>query len=166
MTKACLLCPNDWRFSYAWSVSRIHGKYNMDLKKLIEEASSEDEVPAHIREDVFEGFIYKDDTLAIFTDVDKDSPTHLLIVPIEHLEDLYILGRPDLLMASMCAAEQLVEISEVPEAYISISSKKDGTSYVPHSHIHVQSQSIMGVENMELPHEFYKRSKYYKEIRL
>ena len=162
---SCLVCPNDWRFPYAWSLSRIHGKYKMDLKKIIEDANSDEDIPEDIRKDVFEGFIYKDETIAIFTDVDKDSPTHLLIVPTEHVEDLYILSRPDLLMVAMCAAEQLVEMSGVDEAYISISSKRSGTSYVPHSHIHVQSSSIMGVETMDIPHEFYKRSKYYKELK-
>lgn len=159
--KECNLCPSSWRFAYSWSIANKYGKYDKEKQDVLWAVEDPYLLPPDLKELTFPGFLYKDDMISIFSDVDKDTPTHLLIFPIKHVEDLYILSHTDILKAALCAAEQLVERSGVAEAYISISAKKDGTSYVPHSHIHVQSQSVMNLDLLDLPPYFYTQSKYY-----
>lgn len=142
-----------------WSAGKTYGKGDLVKRSIIAKAESLLEVPKYLQQNVFPGFIYKDEHIAIFPDISQDAPTHWLILPIEHIDDLHILQRPELLHIVYCAAEQIVELSGAEEAYISISTKKDGTSYFPHTHMHVQSQKV--IENLALEPYFYRKSKYY-----
>ena len=156
----CEFCPNNWRFPYAWSAGLRYGKGDYERRALVARARSLSDIPADLQQNVFPGFIYKDEQIAIFADIDNDAPTHWLILPIEHIDDLHILQRPELLHIVYCAAEQIVELSGAEEAYISISTKKDGTSYFPHTHMQVQSQTL--ITNLALEPYFYRKSKYFK----
>jgi diadenosine tetraphosphate (Ap4A) HIT family hydrolase len=162
----CALCPTNWRFKYSYYTALEYGKYDTVFLPNIYSAQSENDIPQQIRlkfSNQKVDFLYMDDEIAIFQDVDQDSVTHLLIFPVKHIDRLYILHSPELLKNIMCAANMVIELAKLPEAYMSISTKIGNTDYIPHFHMHIQSRDAIdyqGLKNLLYP-GFYKDSKYF-----
>ena len=161
---SCALCPDDWRFSYATLTAQEYGKDDNNLLQKVYDAKNEDEMPPIILEK-FKGrdygFIYKDEYMAIFYDVQQDMATHLLMLPINHIERFDILKYPDILMRMYCAGNSIVNLAGFQECYISVSSKQ--LDYVPHFHMHVQSKNestFEGLKKLLYPY-FYEDSEFF-----
>lgn len=162
----CGLCPKSWKFGYSYYTALEYGKYDEIYLPQIYQATSEDQIPSDIKLK-FKGrvvdFLYMDDDIAIFQDVDLDSVTHLLIFPVKHVDRLFILREPDLLKSMICASNMIIELAKLKEAYMSVSTKIGETDYIPHFHMHVQSRDAIDYENLKnlLYPGFYKDSIYY-----
>ena len=163
---SCALCPNDWKFSYANLAAQEYGRYNKNILQKVYDAQEESDLPKIILKQ-FQGqdygFVYKDEYLAMFYDVHQDQPTHLLVLPVEHIEKLHILKYPHILMRMYCAANMVVELCNLAEVYIAVSSKKANTDYIPHFHMHVQSRSSTTFEQLKntLYDKFYEDSEFF-----
>lgn len=162
----CGLCPKSWKFAYSYYTALEYGKYDEVFLPQIYQATSIDDIPSDIRLKFNNrpvDFLYMDDTLAIFQDVDMDSNTHLLLFPIKHIDRLDILKYPVILNSMICAANMVVELAGLAEAYISISTKKDNTDYIPHFHMHIQSRDFIDYENLKnlLYPQFYLDSEFF-----
>jgi diadenosine tetraphosphate (Ap4A) HIT family hydrolase len=161
---SCALCPNDWRFSYSNLTAQEYGRYNENVLQKVYDAKQESDIPSVILKK-FKGrdygFVYKDEYLAIFHDVYQDMATHLLILPVDHIERFDILKYPDILMRMYCAANRIVELADFEECYIAVSNKK--TDYIPHFHMHVQSRSYAESEKLNslLYPKFYEDSEFF-----
>ena len=170
---SCALCPNDWRFDYAKNIAKEVGKHNQTYMPLVYNAETPDDIPEWLVSK-FKGikweFAYIDEHIAIFDDVERDSKTHLLGVPVEHIHRLEILKRPDLLTKIMCASNMIVELLYLDEAYVDVSSinistKSKEYEYMYHFHAHVQSRKEITVAELreKLYPYFYKDSEFYVE---
>jgi diadenosine tetraphosphate (Ap4A) HIT family hydrolase len=158
----CYLCPTDWRFKYAYGIAKRRGKADPDIET-IKSLIHFDELPEHLKKEDFpdDYLIYIDETLAITYEVEADMPLHLLILPIDHIENFDILNYPKVLSSMLLAGQYIVKNSStLNEAYISISAKKEEYqgSYFRHFHLHLQSRDVIDREELIslLTPEFYK----------
>jgi diadenosine tetraphosphate (Ap4A) HIT family hydrolase len=155
------MCPTDWRFRYAHGVARRRGKADPDIE-LIKSLTDSHELPERLKNEDFSDsfFVYIDETLAITYDAEADMPLHLLILPVNHIENFDILNYPDTLTSMLLAGRYLVKKSStLKEAYLSISAKKEDYqgSYFRHFHLHLQSQDTIDKTELLslLTHKFY-----------
>lgn len=154
---SCVNCPTNWRFWYinhaVWKYGKT-GVYYTDLYREIELANSPDELPRDILYD-FEGksynnFIYIDESIAIIESVsvkEDNDMFHVLIFPIEHIEGLSIFDYPDLMVKIYSAADRLAELAGFEDASYGISTKMVD-DYMPHTHLHVQSQEPLAWDKL------------------
>lgn len=147
------MCPTDWRFKYAHGVAKRRGKADPDIE-LLKRLTNPYELPERLKDEVFpeNPFVYIDDKLAITYDAEADMPLHLLILPVEHIENFDILNYPEVLSSMLLAGQYLVKHSStLKEAYLSISAKKENYqgTYFRHFHIHFQSQDTLDEEELK-----------------
>lgn len=143
----CYMCPTDWRFKYSHGIGMRRGKSDPDIE-LLKSLTNLDDLPDRLKHEEFPEnyFIYIDESLAIAYDAEADMPLHLLIIPINHIENFDILNYPEVLNSMMLAGQHIVKNSStLKEAYLSISAKKEDYqgSYFRHFHIHLQSRDTL-----------------------
>jgi diadenosine tetraphosphate (Ap4A) HIT family hydrolase len=145
------MCPTDWRFKYSHGIAKRRGKADPDIK-LLKSLTHFYELPERLKNEEFlNDFIYIDDILAITYDAEADMPLHLLILPVDHIENFDILNYPKVLSHMLLAGQYIVKNSStLNEAYISISSKKEEYqgSYFKHFHVHLQSQDTIDKDEL------------------
>jgi diadenosine tetraphosphate (Ap4A) HIT family hydrolase len=146
------MCPTDWRFKYAHGIAKQRGKADPDIE-LLKRLTDPYELPERLKNEHFpdDSFIYIDETLAITYDAEADMPLHLLILPVDHIENFDILNYPEVLNDMLLAGQHLVKKSStLKEAYLSISAKKEKYqgSYFRHFHIHLQSRDTLDKEEL------------------
>lgn len=158
----CYLCPTDWRFKYAHGIAKRRGKADPDIE-LLKSLTHSYELPEHLKNEDFpdDYFVYIDDKIAIAYDAEADMPLHLLILPVDHIENFDILSRPDVLNSMLLAGKFIVkQSSTLKEAYLAISAKKEEYqgSYFRHFHLHLQSRDVIDREELIslLTPEFYR----------
>lgn len=146
------MCPKDWRFKYSHGIAKRRGKADPDIE-LLKSLTHFYELPERLKNEEFpdDFFLYIDDKIAIAYDAEADMPLHLLILPVNHIENFDILNFPGILNDMLLAGRYLVnQSSTLKEAYLSISAKKDEYqgSYFRHFHIHLQSQDTLDKEEL------------------
>ncbi len=86
-------------------------------------------------------FVYKDDEILAFRDINPIAPTHILIVPKRHVGSLLDLTDGDLpMMARMVKiANELARKEGIAEKgyRLVINTGKEGTQLVQHLHLHL-----------------------------
>jgi histidine triad (HIT) family protein len=86
-------------------------------------------------------FVYKDDEILAFRDIQPIAPTHILIIPKKHITSLVDLGESDLpLTAKMVkVAKDLARKEGIAEKgyRLVINTGKEGTQIVQHLHLHL-----------------------------
>jgi histidine triad (HIT) family protein len=86
-------------------------------------------------------FVYKDDEILAFRDIQPIAPTHILIIPKKHITSLVELGDADLpLTAKMVkVANELARKEGIAEKgyRLVINTGKEGTQIVQHLHLHL-----------------------------
>ena len=86
-------------------------------------------------------FVYRDDEIVAFNDINPLAPTHVLIIPKRHITALSDIGQADapllarlVLVANQIAGER--GISETGYRLV-INSGVEGGQVVPHLHLHL-----------------------------
>lgn len=148
----CYMCPNDWRFKYSIGIAKRRGKADPDIE-LLKTLTHFDDLPERLKNEEFPDnpFLYIDDKIAIAYDAEADMPLHLLILPVDHIENFDILSQPDVLNSMLLAGQFIVkQSSTLKEAYLSISAKKEEYqgSYFRHFHIHLQSRDTLDAKEL------------------
>ncbi len=91
------------------------------------------EIPADI--------LYQDEAVIAFRDINPQAPTHVLIIPRQHIPSLaHLSGNESLLLGNMVRiANQLAEREGVAESgyRLVINCGKQGGQLVPHLHLHL-----------------------------
>jgi len=86
-------------------------------------------------------FIYQDESIVAFRDINPISPTHIIIIPREHIPSLADLSEEQTpLMGHMVKiANQLAREEGVAEKgyRLSVNSGPEGGQVVPHLHLHL-----------------------------
>ena len=93
--------------------------------------------------------VYQDDIAFAFTDLNPQAPTHLLIVPREHIASLNDAGleKRELLGHLMWVAADIAEKHGMAKGYrVVVNTGEDGGQTVEHLHLH-----LMGGRSMTWP---------------
>ena len=86
-------------------------------------------------------FLYKDNELVAFRDINPIAPTHILIVPIKHISSLLEITDTDLPMIGhmVKVGNDLAKRENIAERgyRLVINCGKEGTQLVQHLHMHL-----------------------------
>lgn len=95
-------------------------------------------------------YVFEDDKIAAFKDLDPQAPVHILIVPKKHIESLEKTsdGDSELLGHMMLKIKEIAKKAGISESgyRVVINTGKDGGQTVGHLHIH-----LLGKRKMEWP---------------
>lgn len=83
---------------------------------------------------------YEDGAVVAFHDVNPQAPTHVLVVPRRHVQDVGALtdGDGDLLAALFAAVRRVADAEELRSGYRVVSNVgPDAGQSVPHLHLHL-----------------------------
>jgi histidine triad (HIT) family protein len=83
--------------------------------------------------------VKRNERLVAFRDINPQAPTHLLVIPTEHVATLDAAGDPGLLGDMLLFAAQLAREAGIaaPGYRVVVNTNADGGQTVPHLHLHV-----------------------------
>ncbi len=86
-------------------------------------------------------FLYEDDTLVVFRDINPAAPVHLLIVPKKHIRSVNDLTGDDLKILSelIMAGKKMAEVENVSKSGYKLlfNVEKGGGQVIFHLHLHL-----------------------------
>lgn len=98
--------------------------------------------------------LYQDDSVTAFRDLRPQAPTHILIVPNEHVVSMQRLcdSRNSLLASMVATAQRLAEAEGIAEGgyRLVINTGRDAGQVIDHMHLHLLGGKPMRMENMAL----------------
>jgi len=93
-------------------------------------------------------FVYRDNEIAAFRDINPVAPTHILILPVQHIESVQNLRSEDegLVGRMILRAKALAEQEGISERgyRLVINAGPDGGQVVPHLHMHLIGGRSLG----------------------
>ncbi len=92
--------------------------------------------------------VYQNEHVTAFRDINPIAPTHVLIIPNEHVESTETLREPDIAAALMLAPREVAAVEGLGESGYRLISNTgpDGRQEVMHLHIH-----LIGGRRMKYP---------------
>lgn len=83
--------------------------------------------------------VYRTPTLVAIRDINPQAPTHILVIPMEHVETLGDTEDGEFLGSLMVAAAEVArrERLDVRGYRVVVNNKADSGQTVPHLHVHV-----------------------------
>jgi len=94
-----------------------------------------------INKDIPSDFLYEDDTLVVFKDINPAAPVHLLIVPKKHIRSVNDLTGDDLAIVGslfMAAKQMAIEQGVDQSGYkLLFNVEKGGGQMIFHLHLHL-----------------------------
>ena len=83
--------------------------------------------------------VYQNERVTAFRDINAIAPTHVLIVPNEHVESTEALTDPDIAAALMLAPREVAAVEGLGESGYRLicNTGRDGRQEVLHLHIHL-----------------------------
>ena len=99
-----------------------------------------------VRKEIPATEVYRTPSLIAVRDIGPQAPTHLLVIPTEHVESLNAAGDGALLGELLLAARDLARMERVDGSgyRLVINTNADGGQSVPHLHVHVLGGRAMG----------------------
>lgn len=89
--------------------------------------------------------VFEDDTLLAFRDIQPQAPTHVLVIPRQHVDSLWELEDPTLAGRLLDAAARIAREAGLDEGWRLIANTRDhGGQEVPHLHLHVLGGRPLG----------------------
>jgi histidine triad (HIT) family protein len=92
-----------------------------------------------VRGDIKGDVVYQTPSLLAIRDINPQAPTHVLVLPTEHIESLNEAGDPSALGDLLLAAREVArrERIDVRGYRVVINNKAESGQTVPHLHLHV-----------------------------
>ncbi len=90
-------------------------------------------------------FIYENEDLVVFKDINPKADTHLLVVPRLHVESLNELDDEKLLASLLSGVKNVTKKLGIKSYKTVINTGREAGQEVFHLHIHVLSGNIKGV---------------------
>ena len=82
--------------------------------------------------------VYENDTILAFRDINPKAPTHILVIPKQHVETLDGLDDPGLAGELLLAVKRVAELIGLDNGYrVVINCKAEGGQEVYHLHLHL-----------------------------
>ena len=91
-------------------------------------------------------FVYKDETIFVIRDLSPQAPTHLLVIPVRHIESAADVNDPEIWSSIMGrAVETARRLSLDKEGFrMVINTGAQSGQTVPHIHLHMLSGRSFG----------------------
>ena len=92
--------------------------------------------------------VYEDEFVYAFRDIDPQAPTHVLIVPKEHMQDMMDPRAPQAIAHMTEAVQAIVRSENLEQAGFRavLNTGEDGGQSVPHLHMH-----LLGGRSLQWP---------------
>ncbi len=84
-------------------------------------------------------FIYENEKLVAFNDINPQAPTHILFVPKEHIESLNELNNTILIKEIYDAIKTVAKEKEISDYRVVLNTGKNAGQEVMHIHFHMLS---------------------------
>ncbi len=86
--------------------------------------------------------MYEDDSFMAIKDIRPEAPTHILVLPKQHVEKLTDMDPGSAIFGTFFAVSvKIVKLLGVEKACkFAVNNGKDAGQIVPHAHIHILSQ--------------------------
>ena len=97
--------------------------------------------------------VYEDETVYAFRDINPQAPTHILVIPKEHLESVDVLhaGNAGHALECLLAIPRIAKAEGLQNGYRVVSNVgEDGGQSVKHLHFHILGGKKLG-ESMNCP---------------
>jgi histidine triad (HIT) family protein len=92
-------------------------------------------------------FVYRDDQVAVFADINPKAPVHLLIVPVKHYTGIADVAEHDgaVLATMLRVAHRVAQERGLDQGYrLIINEGAHGGKVVPHLHLHLLGGKDLG----------------------
>jgi histidine triad (HIT) family protein len=99
-----------------------------------------------VRKEIPATEVYRTPSLIAVRDIGPQAPTHILVIPAQHVESLDAAEDGALLGELLLAARDLARMERVDRSgyRLVINTNADGGQSVPHLHVHVLGGRAMG----------------------
>ena len=97
--------------------------------------------------------VFENDKVLAFRDINPQAPTHILVIPKEHLDSVDVLNadNADHALACLLAIPEIARAEGLQNGYRIVSNVgEDGGQSVKHLHFHILGGKKLG-ENMNCP---------------
>ncbi|MBT3835554.1 HIT domain-containing protein [Candidatus Peribacteria bacterium] len=86
--------------------------------------------------------VYEDDEVVIFRDIQPKAPTHLLIIPKQHIESIITINEEtkDIPGMMIIKAKKFAEEKEIPGYKLTFHVGREGGQVVDHIHLHLLAE--------------------------
>jgi len=83
--------------------------------------------------------VFEDDTVLAFRDIHPQAPTHILIIPKQHIATLNGFGDSDAVLAGrlMLTAKRIAEAEGLPGYRVAMNVERAGGQVIFHAHLHM-----------------------------
>lgn len=82
-------------------------------------------------------FTYQDKFVIVFPDLNPQAPTHLLIIPKEHIKEIYYADDPEVLVSVQKAIKKMIDEHTLMGKGYKIEVNGGGYQDVDHLHFHL-----------------------------
>jgi histidine triad (HIT) family protein len=88
-------------------------------------------------------FVYQDEDIVAFRDINPEAPVHILIVPKKHIEKLQVVSDNDneksLLGQALLVAKKIAEREKIAQSgyKVCLNCGEGGGQIIPHLHFHL-----------------------------
>jgi histidine triad (HIT) family protein len=82
-------------------------------------------------------FLYEDDEVMVFPDIHPVRPVHLLIIPKQHIPELYAVQNPVLFQKILTVAQNMIKREGLKDKGYRITINGGGAQFVNHLHVHL-----------------------------
>jgi histidine triad (HIT) family protein len=86
--------------------------------------------------------VYEDDKVVIFRDIEPKAPTHLLIIPKQHIESVITINEEtkDIPGMMILKAKHFAEEKGIPGYKLTFHVGREGGQIVDHIHLHLMAE--------------------------
>lgn len=81
--------------------------------------------------------LYEDEDVMVFPDIHPVRPVHLLIVPKQHVSELFTVDQPVLFQKLFLVVQNMIKREGLTDKGYRVTINGGGAQYVPHLHIHL-----------------------------
>jgi histidine triad (HIT) family protein len=81
--------------------------------------------------------LYEDEMIMAFADINPVRPVHILIVPKEHIQELYAVENPELFKTLFVVVQNMIKREGLKDKGYRVTINGGGAQYVNHLHVHL-----------------------------
>lgn len=92
--------------------------------------------------------VYEDDTVFAFKDIHPQAPTHILIIPKQHIATLNLFAEEDAELAGrlMLTAKRIAAEQKLPGFRVAMNVERAGGQVIFHAHLHMLAGRPLSAE--------------------
>ena len=89
-------------------------------------------------------FTYEDKDMMVFKDIHPQKPTHLLVVPKQHIDDLLMMKDKGLMMKLVETTQHMIKKTGLSQKGYRLEVNGGGAQIIDHFHVHLMGPMLKG----------------------